>query len=224
VIEFFQPDYLAIGIEANLLLTESPGKWAAYEELHQYIYTQLKGLYPDLPIMVSVFGVALLDGYRSEDDHAAQITEFAQLIQFSDYYAISLYPFMSKYLTDSIPDTMYDDLFALSTKPIVIAETGYPAQSFSISDGMGGTITFNTTSEKQRAYIAALLDEAVSRKFTFVINFVLRDYDDLCVNLGGCTDNQIIWRDTGFFDETGAARPVLDSWRSMLSRPQQPGN
>ena len=220
VIEFFQPDYLAIGIEANLLLTNSPAMWPAYLELHQYVYGEVKSRYPNVPVMVSFFGIALLDGYRSEDDHTAQMSGFQNLINYTDHYAISLYPYMSMYLTDSIPDTMFDDLFSLSSKPIVIAETGYPAQTFSISDPVVGTLTFNTDEEKQRAYIAALLHEADQRQFTFVINFVLRDYDDLCVSIGGCTDTEIIWRDTGLYDENGAGRPALDVWRSVLARPR----
>ena len=54
----------------NLLVTNNPGVWDAYLELNQFVYAELKTLYPDLPVMVSLFGLALLDGYRGEDDHA----------------------------------------------------------------------------------------------------------------------------------------------------------
>ena len=84
-INYFEPDFLAIGIEVNLLVTNNPGVWNAYLELNQYIYTELKKLYPNLPVMVSLFGIALLDGYRGEDDHAAQMQAFADIIDESDY-------------------------------------------------------------------------------------------------------------------------------------------
>ena len=218
-IDYFEPDYFTVGIEVNLLVTNNPGVWSAYLELNEYVYAELKRLYPNLPVMVSLFGIALLDGYRGEDDHAAQMQAFAEIIDDTDYYAISLYPYMSVYLTNSIPATMFDDLFSLSDKPIAIAETGYPAQSFSITVEGGGNIEFNSTPEKQRNYIAGLLEQADQRKFEFVINFVLRDYDALWEAIGS-PQWAIVWRDTGFYDENGVSRPALDIWRDALAHGQ----
>lgn len=48
-IDFFRPDYVAIGIEVNLLLTNNPSAWPGYLELHRETYTRLKARYPDLP-------------------------------------------------------------------------------------------------------------------------------------------------------------------------------
>ena len=75
-IDYFEPDFLAIGIEVNLLVTNNPAVWDVYLELNQFVYGELKILYPDLPVMVSLFGLALLDGYRGEDDHGAQMQAF----------------------------------------------------------------------------------------------------------------------------------------------------
>lgn len=216
-IDYFEPDFLAIGIEVNLLLNNSPAKWDAYVEMHREVYAELKQRYPDLPIMASVFGLSLLDGYRSEDDHTAQMAAFQEIINYSDYYAISLYPYMSIYLTDSIPDTMYTDLFSLSNKPIAIAETGYPAQSFSIGVGTANQIDFNSSPEKQNNYITGLLEEAESRDFVFIVNFVLRDYDALWEKIGR-TDLAAVWRDTGLYDENGFSRPALRAWQTALTR------
>jgi len=41
------------------------------------------------------------------------------------------------------------------------------------------------------------------------VNFVLRDYDALWQQIGGNEDLTIAWRDTGLYDEAGAARPAL---------------
>ena len=124
---------------------------------------------------------------------------------------------MSVYLTDSIPASMFEDLFSLSDKPIAIAETGYPAQSFSITVEGGGTIDFNSTPQKQHNYIAGLLEQADQRNFIFVINFVLRDYDALWEAIGS-PQWAIVWRDTGLYDENGVSRPALDTWRDALDR------
>jgi len=218
-VEFFQPDYLAIGIEANLLLNSIPEQWDAYLELHTYVYEQLKARYPDLPIMVSVMGNSLLEGFNTEGNLEANRQAFEQLIEYSDYFAISLYPYLSAYLTDSIPEDMFENLLPLSDKPIAFAETGYPAQSFTLTKD---NLYFDTNPEKQLAYFTMLFDEADRHNFVFIINFVLRDYDALWPYLN--PDDQelaILWRDTGFYDEKGQPRPVLELWQAVLARPYQ---
>ena len=54
LIDKIHPDFLNIGIEANLLIEKAPEKWAAYTDLHQYAYQKLKERYPHLPIFVSI--------------------------------------------------------------------------------------------------------------------------------------------------------------------------
>jgi hypothetical protein len=60
-INYFHPDYLAIGIEANIVQVNAPGRWAAYKRLHQYVYIELKKSYPDLPIFLT-FSVNHMNG------------------------------------------------------------------------------------------------------------------------------------------------------------------
>ncbi|MBZ0275376.1 MAG: hypothetical protein K8I60_04495 [Anaerolineae bacterium] len=217
-VDFFHPDYLAIGIESNLLLNKAPEKWDAYLELHQYVYTEVKARYPDLPVMATLFGLSFLDGYRSEDNHADQMAALDQIMPYSDFFALSLYPYMSRYMTGPLPPTLFDALFSLSDKPLAISETGYPAQTFSL---FNGTLTFESTPEKQAAYIESLLAEADARQMVFVNNFILRDYDALWEKIGG-GDLATVWRDTGLFDEDGSARLALDVWRAALARPYEP--
>lgn len=215
VVEFFQPDYFAMGIEVNLLYNENPSEWEAFMELHRETYTALKARYPELPIFASVLGVAFLDGYRDEDDPMKQRELLADILEYSDYYAISIYPYLTSLLTTPIPDTMWDDLLSLSDKPIAITETGYPAQPFTILDG---ALTFEGTEEKQEAYIRRLFQEANAREFEFVINFIIRDYDTLYEQIDG-GDLEKLWRDTGLYDEDGQPRLALETWRGWLAKP-----
>ena len=212
-IEFFQPDYLAIGIEANLLWNENPTLWDAYFELHQDTYTALKARYPDLPIFVSVLGVAFMDGYRDEDDAPKHRDLLLDLMEYSDLYGISLYPYLTSLLTNDIPDSMWEAMFSLVDKPIAVTETGYPAQAFTVAN-----IPFNGTPDKQNTFIARLLQEAEARDFEFVINFINRDYDELYNQIDG-GDLELLWRDTGLWDEDGNPRLALTTWRDWLSKP-----
>ena len=219
-IEFFEPDYLAIGIEVNLLMVNRPELWPSYVELHQFVYSELKARYLDLPIFVSLLGTALLEGYQHEPDHAQQMQALADILPYTDYFGLSLYPYLTAYLTDELPEDMWDELFSLSDKPIAITETGYPAEAFTLADG---AIEIEGTPEKQAAYIEDLLQEAEERQITFVINFVLRDYDAL-YKLVPEADRELarVWRDTGLYGGAGDPRPALEIWRTALARPYHP--
>src|SRR5687767_853635 len=47
-IEFFKPDYLCIGIEANEIHSGGAAKWRAYGALHRQVYAALKKEYKDM--------------------------------------------------------------------------------------------------------------------------------------------------------------------------------
>jgi hypothetical protein len=113
---------------------------------------------------------------------------------------------------------MLTELFSISTKPLAIAETGYAAQTFSI-DMEGGTLTIVSDQNKQEKYMSDLLKARTKREAKFVINFVLRDYDDLWEEIGSPTDIAIAWRDSGLYDEDGNPRKALTRWRDYLEKP-----
>jgi exo-beta-1,3-glucanase (GH17 family) len=166
----------------------------------------------------------LLPGYIGGNNitHAREVLN--QLLEHSDLYAISFYPYMSAFLGNPYPENSFDELLSLSDKPFAVAETGYPAQTFSMDIG-NAIITIEGTSDKQDAFIRDLLDAAMSRENTqFVINFVVRDYDQLWVQIGSPIDINIAWRDTGFFDENGNERKSWSTWNEYLNIPYTPLN
>jgi hypothetical protein len=218
-VEFFDPDYLCFGIEVNLLIEANPAKWDALVELLRHTYAEMKARYPDLPVFVSLTAPDLLEGW-TEVDHARQMQAVEDVLPYSDYYGLSLYPYMSAYMTTQIPPTMYADLLALSNKPVVIAETGYPAQTFSIMDG---TLTFESDADRQHTFITGLLEAADQYEFEFIVWYTIRDYDQLWeyfnTSMPDLSDLAAIWRDTGLYDENGEPRPALGAWLTALARP-----
>jgi hypothetical protein len=211
-IEFLEPDYLLIGIEVNLLIRNSPAKWAAYAELNQHVYSGVKAVYPALPVGVSLFCVPFFPQFSSGDSLPAQLAGMADLAPAVDFFAFSLHPFMSALLADSFPDDYLDQLFALSPKPVAISESSYPAQVWS-----SGGLTFNGSPEKQDAFLAKMLEAAEKWKAKFVIWFSIRDYDALWNGLLAQDPIALIWRDTGLYDEAGADRRAILRWRSAFS-------
>jgi hypothetical protein len=220
VIDFFQPDYFGMSIEANLLYVINPARWGDYLALHEYIYQQLKSLYPDLPIFTSVAGAPMLEGFLESNDYVQQRLAVMQLLQHSDYYAISFYPHLTAFLGNPYPENTFDELFSISPKPIIVAETGYTAQTFSIDDG-GGLIAIETDPVKQQKFVTDLLAASEKFKARFVIYFTLRDYDQLWAQIGSPVDINIAWRDSGLYDEAGNPRLALNTWREYFKRKVQ---
>lgn len=181
IIAFFEPDFVLFGIEVNLLMKLRPGLWDSYMVLHRATYRHLKQSYPELPIMVSVTGIDLLDGY-TDANHADQLSALADVAGYTDIIALSLYPYMTRYITHEIPRSIYDELAVLIDKPLAVSETGYPAQPFTVD--AGDPIQFSGTPELQDSWITLTLDAAAQYKFAFVVNFVLRDYDTLWEQIG----------------------------------------
>lgn len=217
IIAYFEPDYFLFGIEVNLLMKLNPAAWDSYMMLHRRVYAHLKETYPDLPVMMSMTAVDLLEGY-TEADHEAQMQALRDVIGYTDLLGLSVYPYMAHFMTNSLPDDLFDQLASLTDKPIAITETGYPAQNFAVESGLG-RLQFVSDETKQNAYMKLLLEKASEHQFRFVVQFVLRDYDALWKAIGGKEDLTIVWRDTGLYDEEGAERIALETWRIWLERP-----
>ncbi|MBN1533245.1 MAG: hypothetical protein JXA20_11325 [Spirochaetes bacterium] len=220
VIDYFSPDYVAVGVEVNLVKEKIPAQWGAYLELQQYLYADLKVRYPDLPVFVTLTAIDLVEGY-SNADHAGQMEALAQIMDYTDYYAISLHPFFAEVPGGSLPADMFQRIFSLSDKPACITETSYPAETLTMTD-YDPDVTIVGSDEAQREYVAMLLDEAERHNLLFVVNFLVRDYDVLWSDTLGAPENLLkAWRDTGFYDQDGRARPALDLWRSRLALPRR---
>lgn len=212
----YAPDYLAIGIEVNLLKKHSPQLWAGYVTLQRETYQALKAKHPTLPVFVTLTAVDLLDGW-TDSDPTAQAQALADVLPYSDYLALSFYPYMSKYTTGPLPKDTFDQLAARAGgKPIAVSETGYPAETFTMSSIPA---TFEGTPAKQDAWFAQLFAEAEARRFPFLVNFAARDYDALWEKMPDAgKELGLVWRDTGLWAADGTERPALTRWRAALAR------
>jgi hypothetical protein len=222
VINYFNPDYIAIGVEVNLVMANIKPQWDAYLELHQDTFGELEIEYPDLPIFVTLTGIDLVEGY-SNSNHTDQMAALADITPYTDYYAISLHPFFAEQPGATIPTDMFEKIFSSTlntgSKPVCITETSFPAQRLTMT-AYDPDITIDGTKAKQMEYFTLLLDEAHRLNMVFVVNFLVRDYDTLWrTALGAPEDILKAWRDTGFYDEFGFRRPVLGLWEAYLGLP-----
>jgi hypothetical protein len=215
IIDFFTPDFFNMSVEANLLYYLKPELWSGYLTFHEYIYTELKKAYPNIVIFSSVTGAHMLEGFFAGNDAIQQRLAVLQILEHSDLYALSFYPYLSNYLGNPIPDNTFDELFGISNKPLAVAETGYAAENFMININ-GSEVSISSDLQKQNKYMTDLLAACEKHKAKFVINFVSRDYDALWQSIGGKNDLSIAWRDTGLYDENGNARLAHTTWRKYL--------
>src|SRR3990172_3918938 len=88
MIATFSPDYVAYGIEVNMLRTLAPEKWPAFVHLAAQVYPRLKAAHPTLPVFLT-FQVDFL--HESPEVQPAAIREG---LPFTDLVAASSYPYL----------------------------------------------------------------------------------------------------------------------------------
>ncbi len=212
-VEFFQPDYLAIGIEINELFHNAPNQWSSFRELYLDTYAELKKKFPTLPVLAT-FSLHNLTN-PGWQDRVEQQKEIHDLLAHADLMGISYYPFMAGQLER--PQSTLDWLRNFTDKPIAITETGFPAEIISLK-------TFNVTisgdPEKQKTYYQTILERANRDEYRFVISFLIRDYDALWEKIKNSSPEAfVVWRDCGMVDEQGISRPAFDVWKDYYSLP-----
>ncbi|GAB4366216.1 MAG: hypothetical protein Kow00128_09440 [Deltaproteobacteria bacterium] len=223
MIDRYRPDYFAFGVEVNLLRAIVPDDnvWNAYVSLSAQVYAALKAAYPALPIFQTIQAGAF------HADTAAQTAAIAQILPYTDYIAVSAYPYgeSSRYPDGSeadpaiLPADYFSALADLAPgKPFAIAETAWPAEDVTAPY----PITIRSNPDYQKRYVEFLLAQTGALSGRFVNYFISRDYDPLFAKIPDSDPNKPLvrlWRDTGLYAEDGTARPSLSAWRSVLSRP-----
>ncbi len=218
-IEFFEPDYLCIGIEVNELFHQSRAEWGAYVELHQAVYTALKRAYPDLPIFISFSLQNMLNvGW---EDRGEMLEAFKELMPYSDFVGVSFYPFTT--LLSSEVESVFIWLrteFTEFGKPFIISESGETAEPIVIS---ALDVEIPGSEPQQESVMASILALADTVDMEFVIWYIPRDFDAAFERIRGeVPDFFRVWQHAGLIDGAGAPRPAFAHWDRHFARPYVP--
>jgi hypothetical protein len=219
-IEFFKPQFMAIGIEFNELIYNAPDKSAGYAELHRYVYQELKRSYPNLPIFASFTVHGLLDERHSKADRDRDLAYVKSLMPYNDLVGISYYPFFGN-LSGRLDEvfTWLSATFDSYGKPYAVAETGEAAKNLTVQmDGKPWNILGSP--EAQTIYYQKLFSFADSHHMAFIISFLCIDYDALWKKIA--SKNPAVfeaWENNGFVDSRGEMRPAYKVWRQWFDRP-----
>jgi len=210
MVEFFRPDYLAIGIEVNEIYLAGPNLWRAYAALHRHVCQDLKRDHPDLPIFASftLHGMLNETGRKREE----MLTAFQEIMPYNDLVAVSFYPFIRGGTADIDGCLRWlTEHFDVSKKPYAFVEVGEPAERLRLpSSGQ----SIDGTPQKRAAFYATLLAFAQEHNTRFVISFLHRDYDALWEKIERSSPEAfMVWRDCGLLDQDGKARPAYTVWK-----------
>jgi len=204
-VDTMRPDFLAIGVESNILLSRDLNKWRQLKELHRDTYAAIKKVYKGLQVF---FTTDVLHYRRLTRDAKGsdQEKEVADMMRYSDRFAMSVYPHMSPEVPRPVPGNFLD--FATRfKKPIVVAESGMTSRNVDLKSY--GT-TLRGSDADQQQFTELLLKTAARDNYEFVINFSTTDSERLVARLRPPLDDLArIWAYTGM--QTSDKRPKLAS-------------
>jgi hypothetical protein len=217
-IDTMRPDYLAIGVESNVMLSRDQSKWAQLKELHRDTYTAVKKLHRSLPVF---FTTEVLHYKRLTRDAKGtnQEKEVADMMRYSDLFAMSLYPHMSPDVGRPVPGNFLN--FATGfKKAVAVAESGMTSRPVDLR-------SYNTSlygsDHDQTQFTEYLLKTAARDNYEFVINFATTDSDRLVSRLRPpAADLARIWAYIGM--QTGEKRPKPASavWDGFFRAKHEP--
>jgi len=210
-VERFQPEYMAIGIESNNLISNAPERWPAYLRLNAAVYGAVKAKHPNLP----VFSTVQYEHLRGiEDDSMAnaalQIPAVTELMRHSDMLVLSTYRY--GFLHPNPPTPEYFDIAQSFGKPIAIGESGAMSKTIFL-----GAMPLPASKSSQLEFVDMILQNAETLNFAFVINWVNIDFDGTLNAL----PKEVRafakpWVYTGLETFAGKPKPALAIWRKCL--------
>lgn len=209
-----QPSFINFGVESNSLLFD-PAEFLRYKDFIGQVYAALKTKYTGIPLMVSFM----------VDESAAGFSNAQQLLPYTDYIALSAYPYVTISSSNSgntdpalFPVNYFERFINMANKPWGFSETGYTAENLIVPSY---SLNKQGTSAWQRDYLSMVCKLADNYKAKFLVWFCSKDYDAgnaTLQSLGLYQDLFALWQDTGLKDQSGSARPAYQTWEEWFKK------
>lgn len=166
VVANYEPDYLALGVEINMLYSRNRPQFDAFVELYRETYDAVKAARPETRVFPT-FQFEDLIGQAGEI-HAPQWEVLAPFAGKMDALALSTYPFRSFTTVADIPPDYYEQVKAHWDGEVLVAETGHTSAPVDGFAAIG-------SEEDQRAFVQRLAAEADAGRFSLVVWYASRD-------------------------------------------------
>jgi len=149
----FQPQYLSLGLESNLLYLFQSNTFDLYVQSVREAYDEIKAVSPHTQVMNN-FQLEHLKGQISLTGQ--EIAAHWQIIELfagkMDLISFTVYPFLAYKEVDEIPSDYLAEIREHTSLPIIITETGWPSQ-----DTVSGVIG---SQQAQIDYLTKLVQQA----------------------------------------------------------------
>ncbi|HEY9152767.1 MAG TPA: hypothetical protein VIN60_07770 [Anaerolineales bacterium] len=214
VVRIFHPRYLGLASEINTYMDTHPDDAQNFISLYNEIYKAVKSESPDTKIFVTFQWEELnnlipqiANGRARLQPNWAQVEAFEPNL---DVWAISSYPFVAFKSGADIPADYYTPLLSRTSKPLAVAEGGFPSKPVGFITG---------APQDQIAYLNAIHNQIGSR-LAFWVYLLLEDFNldsySNYMKANGVSSNDIntlgMFASVGLGNSNGTSKPALDLW------------
>ncbi len=200
-----KPDYLAVGVEVNMLLENNPDEFERYFVIYNELYSDVKRLSPAIKVFPTLQYDMLSGNWEQKRSQWELLDRFGK----ADFVAITSYPYLAFPGFDSIPNDYYTQLRQHTSKPIFIAESGYSSErgvdQYKYSGG----------EDEQRRYLELVARSANELKAEVWIYWTLYDpnFDEVKPPAG--YEFLVIFKSIGLKKTTGGEKPAMQTARAI---------
>lgn len=213
----FRPRYLGLASEINTYADAHPEDFPHFVELYRQVYALVKAQSPETRVFVTFQWEDLNNLFASANEGRPRFaTNWEQIEVFEpqlDLWAISSYPFVVFRAGAEIPPDYYAPLVTRTTKPLAVAEGGYPSRQ---------TGPFPGKPQDQVDYLNAIHDQ-MGKRLTFWVYLLLNDFNaESYANFmrqQGVNANDIntlgMFANVGLREANGTPKAALNVWNSF---------
>ncbi len=187
----YRPEYIGLGVEMETLYIKNPSEFIAYASLANSIAKELKTLYPEIFIYVSVQYDKLINLFP-ESKKLKLFDHFNKYINLG----LSLYPWQFYSKVSDIPKNYLEKAYN-TKKPIYIAETSWPSAYTELLPG---------SPEEQQEFVNWLHNEASKGNISVITWWSINDFESPGDPLFG------LWSSQGLFDKKFNEKPAWRDW------------
>ena len=202
----YEPEYLAVGVEINMLRARAPGQFVGFLKAYARVYDAVKSIRPETRVFPT-FQLEDLLGKLTQE-HPPQWDAIDAFGGRIDALAFSTYPYLSSSirLVREIPEDYYRQLRERFSGEILISEAGYASATIEGHSWVG-------SEREQEEFLLRLLGDAEANGFSAVVWGAERDPAQS--RQGGAA----VLNDVGLRYSDGADKLAWAVWREWARRP-----